>query len=704
MENHHTMKKHLLLILIGTLYLSDLASGQEKTAAERAEDLIFEAEEIMRATKALDQARTMYEFAAQEDPSNIKANYMAGEYYLRTVSKSRAVDFLLKVKELNENYRFDLNFKIGQAYQYGYDFENALIYYDLYKQRLTNEKGYRGQDKIPLAEVERKIFECRNGAEFKSNPTHYSIVSVGTRVNSESWDYGPVVNSDETLLIFTSRRQDGNVNENVDDDNFHFEDIFYSQKGPDGKWGSTKDMGENINTLYHESTLGLSPDGKKLFIYKDEGNGDIFESDFTSDGQWTVPKKLNSAINSESFAEKSASIDKNEALLFFSSNRPGGFGGLDIYVATKDTKGQWSKTINLGPMINTEFDDDAPFISYDGKTLYFSTKGRKGMGGYDIFSSEYDSVNATWLEPVNLGFPVNTPDDDIFFVATKDGKRGYYASVRDDGMGYTDIYMVTIPDLGKEDAELLAKKNADIKNKENTINTDVKGVDTKAIDTAAVVAENKETTLTPVTLMVRVEDARSGQLIDANMGLISAEDRITVVGTRLSKGIYEFKLNFKESKEFMLSAELDGYMFQNFKVPIPAAASQPREVKRRLEMKKLEKDASYILRNIYYEFDKAAFTTESYNELNKLEKLLFENPNLKIEIEGHTDNIGTSEYNKDLSEKRAKAVVQFLRNKGIDIRRLSAVGYGETRPIATNDDEKDGRELNRRVEFKILEK
>src|SRR5690606_24474694 len=215
-----------------------------------------------------------------------------------------------------------------------------------------------------------------------------------------------------------------------------------------------------INNAYHNSNLAISADVSTLFLFNDEGNGDIYFSDLI-DGKWSVPQPLPGIINS-SFQEKSITISSDEKTLYFSSDRPGGYGGLDIYKATLDSKGDWSNVKNLGPIINTEFDDDGPFIDYDGVTFYFSSKGHKGMGGHDIFKSVFNPQSNEWSEPQNLGYPINTPDDDIYFVASpKDDKRAYYSSVREDGMGYTDIYMITVPE-GLKSEPIASNKPVDV--------------------------------------------------------------------------------------------------------------------------------------------------------------------------------------------------------------------------------------------------
>jgi outer membrane protein OmpA-like peptidoglycan-associated protein/tetratricopeptide (TPR) repeat protein len=429
------------------LFFFNTVYGQDNKKA--AQSLVDMADEILRYTKAIDQAREYYANAAQLDPENIRANFLAGKYHLETVNKDHATEYFLNVYKIDPNYRFDIYYLIGRGYHFGLDFEKALEYYDKYKKKLVNNKSYRGPDRISQTEVERRIIECYNGIEIVSRPTEYSIENVGSRINSEWPDYAPVINEDETVMIFTSRRQEDNTNENVYKDNLYYEDIYISKK-KDGKWGSAKNIGKYINTPYHDSNLALSADGKTLYIYKDDGLGDIYFSDEQPDGTWSKPEPFSSKVNSQNYSEKSFTITKDRKVLFFSSNRPGGYGGYDIYMCVKDSKGEWGRTYNLGPIINTPYDEDGAFLDYDGKTLYFSSKGHKGYGGFDIFKSVYDSLTQQWTIPENLGYPINTPDDEVHFVSTKDGKRGYFASVREEGHGFTDIYMVNFHGAPKE--------------------------------------------------------------------------------------------------------------------------------------------------------------------------------------------------------------------------------------------------------------
>ena len=680
------IKNYLLIAIILILIFNNEGLAQEENNKELANTYLELAEQIYQEQgAAIEIARDYFVQAADLDPDNIKANFMAGKLYLETVNKERSSRYLERVYQMDPNYKYNITYLIGRGYQLGMEFDKALKYYKMYEKKTLEDKNYRGDDKVLLSEVQRRIFESENGREFMANPANYSIVNIGTEINSEWRDYAPVLNEDETLLIFTSRRKDGNLNENVDNDNIPFEDIFYSEK-VDGKWTKAENIGNIINTQSHESNLALSADGNQLYIYSPENEGDIYVSE-REGGVWTSPAPLSEAINS-SYMENSITISPDKNLLFFASNRPGGYGGIDIYVSEKDKKGNWGKSKNLGPMINTEFDEEGPFIDYDGKTLYFSSMGRKGIGGHDIFKAEFDSLAEEWTEPENLGFPINTPDNDVYFVSTKDGKRGYYASVRTDGMGYQDIYMVTIPDLG-EDMNLLASANEDI-------------IQTEKPDEKQLEIEVKKD-LRPVTLTVNLEDNATGEPLEAIVKLRRASDNIVVAVKKLTSGVYEMEVQDENETEYMLSAQKEGYMFKNFKITLPAAQNEPISLTRNIEMDKLQKGLQSVLRNIYFDFDKASFKINSYDELNKLEQLMAVNDKIKVEISGHTDNIGKKDYNQWLSQKRANAVVAYLVNKGLDERRFVAKGYGETMPLASNDNEKDGRMLNRRVEFKILE-
>lgn len=742
-----------VLIFLAFIACSTPAFSQQPQDPEVARQFYEQVALTLAETKANEIALDLLINAANTDTTFIKANYEAGQMHLITINKAFAKKYFLRVYRQDPNFRFDIEFWIGRACQYGQEFEEAIKYYNLYKQKLAGKPNYQGKDRVDPSLVDRHIYECQNGKEFVANPGNFAIVNVGREINSEFEDYGAVLNEAEDEIVFTSRRRDENLNQNVFDDNKPWEDIFISNKSG-GKWTFAKNIGAPVGTPYHESTLALSADGNTLFIFRDEGNGDIYYSDL-KDGKWTEPMPLPGIINS-SYEEKSITISADEKTLYFSSNRPGGFGGLDIYKATKDSKGEWSNVKNLGAKINTELDDDGPFIDYDGVTLYFSSEGRKGMGGYDVFKSSYNPDKNEWSEPTNLGYPINTPDDDVFFVSSKDGKRAYYSSVREDGMGYTDIYVITIPEglknttaetpkkqpekppvdttavavnvpkeepkkeepkvepkkeepkvepvkeQPKEEPKVEPKKEEPkVEPKKEEPKVEPKKEEPKVQPKKEEPKPEPKKTI-PLKYVVTVVDAEGKGALNAKVKMVGAKDNVVVGLVDKGNGVYEFNVTSGKAKDYRLSVEREGYLFQNFTIKLEGAGTAEKTVNRTIELRKLSVNATSILRNLYFDFDKATFKTESYTELNKLEAMMQQNQNLVVEIGGHTDAVGTKEYNLFLSRKRAEAVKDYLTKKGVDTRRIKVVGYGKTRPLASNDDEDEGRELNRRVELKVL--
>ena len=675
-----------VLIFLTLLSLSGSVFGQQDPK-QTARDYMQVAEEMITGSQALDDARGLMVLAADLDTTFLKANYDAGYLHLLTIGKELGVKYFLRVYRQNPNYRFDLEFWIGKSYQYGLEFDHALLFYNRYKKKLEGKPNYQGNDKIPMETVDKSIVECMNGKEFVSNPGNFSIVNIGREINSEFEDYGPVLNEQENEIIFTTRRRDGNLNQNVADDNKPFEDIFFAKKN-NGVWSYATNIGDRVNTPFHDSNLALSADGKTLYILKDEGGGNIYFCNQQANGTWGAPAPLPGIINS-SFEEKSISISKDGKTMYFSSNRPGGLGGTDLYKATKDTKGDWANVKNLGPKINTAFDEEGPFIDYDMVTLYFSSKGHKNMGSYDILKAVYDPKKNTWSDPENLGYPINTPDDDIFYMTSSDGKRAYYSSVREDGLGYTDIFLITTPE-GMKDVPPVAQNDPEIPPVVNNPPVVKNPVD-----------QPKE--VKPLRYRVTILDGQSKAPLAVKVRLQGLNDNVIVGSSPVEAGVYEFRITHPGPKDYRLSIEKDGYVFVNQNINIRGAAENDQTLARTFELRKLNVGTSSILRNIYFDYGLASFQTESYSDLNKLESMLRQNPRITVEISGHTDNYGHWQFNRTLSQKRAEAVKDFLTKKGIDSRRVKAVGYGESKPLATNDDEQEGRALNRRVEFKVLQ-
>ena len=262
--------------------------------AVTAADYVEIGDEIYFNQRAFEEAKSYYVQAAELDPNNVKANYMAGKVYLETTNKDQATDYFLNVYKLDPDYRFDLLFLIAQGYQLSLDFENALEpTISCTKPNYNRTTNTLVLDRIPVQTVDRRIYECNNGILFTTYPEGYSIINVGGKVNSEWHDFAPVVNEDETMMIFTTRRKDGNMNQDVHTDNFPFEDIFISTKQDSG-WNAASNIGDVINTPFHDSNIALSADGRQLYLYKDieDGTSDIYVSELKTDSVWSTPRSL----------------------------------------------------------------------------------------------------------------------------------------------------------------------------------------------------------------------------------------------------------------------------------------------------------------------------------------------------------------------------------------------------------------------------
>ncbi len=449
-----------IIALFSIIFFKGFGQDERKNTAKQIIEIANDAYFNLRIILV---ANEQYKLAAEMAPENIEANYMAGRTSLQTYKKSDAIKYLLRVYEIDSTYKRDILYMIGQGFQYGLEFENAITYYQKYLDRLNHKEAL-----AQIEKAQRRIKECRSALEFVRSPRNYIIKNAGPEINSEWDDFAPVVTRDNSFMAFTTRRQIGNSNADVFDDMLYYEDVFYTKK-LNNKWISSRNIGTPVNTKLHSSNLAISADGKQLYLFRDQNGGDIFLSNMRMDGTWSNPEALSKNINSPYF-ENSISISPDGNTLYFSSDRPTQTNrtDLDIYYSTKNEQGHWGPAKNIGPPINTTFDEDGPFIDYDSKKLYFSSKGHQGMGGYDIYMSNYDEKSSTWSLPVNLGYPMNSPDDDVHFVTTDNGKSGYYASAKKEGMGFTDIYQIQFTEqepheeqeLETSRTELLASKSA----------------------------------------------------------------------------------------------------------------------------------------------------------------------------------------------------------------------------------------------------
>jgi len=658
-------------------YAQDLPADQQ---------LVLVADEMYNFGDVKD-ALEVYVQALEMNPKNERANFMAGKAYLTTTQKDLALKYLLKAYELNPNVADNILLLIGTAYHLNYEFDNAISYYNQYRTKIiTNAEGakpFSEQDNSSEErKIERKIYECENGKVYIKTPLDIELLNLGEGVNSEFKDYGPILNTDRSKIYFTSRRK-GSTGGNKDNDNEFFEDIYRSDKTGNA-WATAVNLGYPVNSELHESCIGISSDEQELFLYidNDKYKGDIFYCKKDNKGNWGMPKSLSKLINTPDFIENSMSLTPDGKTLFFSSNKAGGFGGQDIYVSKKDAKGEWGIPVNLGSYLNTEYDDESPFLGMDGKTLYFSSKGHRGMGGFDIYKSNYDSSTQIWSKPENLLYPINSTEDDTYFILSADGIYGYFSSNKNIGLGDADIYRFKMPDKNFKDP--------------------VFKVDSTTF--TLVEKDSLKKNANEYTFNIQVTDKETGQILEAEVQVIDTEDDKLLDQSVSKKGLYDKTLTFTQKTRLVISIKKEGYLFQDISVKIDPESKQNRTITRTITMEKPVVGSKYVLRNLYYDFDKADLRKESHTELNNLLRLLQDSPNMKIEIGSHTDDMGSKEYNYNLSQRRAQSVVNWLIAKGISSSRLIPKGYGEDEPLVSNDDEKEGRELNRRTEIKILSK
>jgi len=654
-----------------------------KTAIKeiKAGDDFFQ-DEIPRYSLAIEHYLNAYDF----NPNNALLNYKIGKCYLKTIQKTKCISYLEQAYTLDPKAHPDIQYLLARGYHLNLDLEKAIITYKDYRGLLSpNELTQKGDH------IDKKIAECKVAIEMVKEPVRIFTDNLGPKVNSKYPEYGPYINAEETIIMFTSAR-DNTTGSKTDPGDLKFYEDIYISKNENGVWRDAQNPGKPLNTDSHDAIVGVSPDGKHALIYKGEDNGgDIFECRIKEDGSWQSPKRLPKEINTK-YHESSASFSPDMKKLYFVSDKPGGFGGKDIYVAQLGIKGSKEKldyddAFNLGAVINTPYDENGVYMDVEGKVLYFSSKGHTTMGGYDIFKSEYE--DGKWSIPENLGYPINSADDDLFFSFSRDGRHAYYSSFDPNGYGDRDLFMITLlgpekPVLFDEDYDYLAyltipiQENAmhdKVEIKENLI-TIVRG---KIMDAV---------TLSPLGgVIVEIYDNELGRM---------------VASFESNSRTGEYMVSLNSGKNYGFAVKAKEYMFHSENLVIPPATTI-QEIYLDFLLNNVKVGSKIILKNIFFDFDKATLRKESAAELDRLVKMLRDVPTLTIEISGHTDNVGSDEYNTKLSKDRAKAVVDYLIVQGIEESRLTYAGYGESQPIAGNDTV-GGRQENRRTEFKVLSK
>ncbi len=588
-------------------------------------------------------------------------NYKIADCYLHTLYKYKALPYAKKAFELDPHAVYDMDYMIGMAHHQVEDFDNAILHYSNFKM------NYNGNNNDSLLYVAKRIKECNHGKEYIKD-TIYDLMDMGPIVNSQYADYVPLIRADQSYMIFTSRRPHKEIDHDkkgrhhggrlADFDLEYYEDIFRTDHINDSTWSEPYRFDYSTDKFgKHDACVSMSFDGLTIFTYRPDNEGDLFSSKIEN-GKWTETEPMK-GINSK-YREDHIAMSYDNKTAYFVSDRPGGFGRKDIWKTTRIGENEWDVPVNLGPTINTEYDEEGVFIHPDGKSLYFSSRGHSTMGGYDIFEATYE--DGKWSPPSNMGYPINSPDDDVFFVLTADGKNAYLSSVKEGGFGMQDIYSITPFEKKKhKEFDVVVFKGIVI-DKETKVKLNAK------VD----IIDNS----TGIKIFSNTVDAERGFLVTLPTG--------------------------KEGKNYGIAVEAQGYLFysENFDL-----VKKPgfKEYEKIVEMEKVKAGAVLTLRNVFFDFDKWDLKPESVRELDHAIEVLNTYGDMKIQIEGHTDYKGSDSYNQILSEKRCNSVKEYLLKKGFDPKRIvKVIGYGESKPIDTNETD-EGRAHNRRVEFRLVE-
>lgn len=584
-----------------------------------------------------------FDEAIKRDPRYVEAYLSMAGVYGEMKDHAQSTATYEKAFALDSNYTSDLRlpYSINLAAMGQFDKALSVINSLLARPNL-------GENTRKAAEYRRKTYQFAVDYA-RNNPAKdyvFNPLNMGDNVNSSEAEYFPSMPIDGSGLVFTRRLNDFN------------EDFFLSENS-NGAWTPARRLTGSINTPQNEGAQMISQDGQWLVFTgctRPDGYGscDIYISYKTVNG-WSEAINLGNKVNSEQW-DSQPCLSPDKRSLYFSSHRPGGLGGSDIYVSHLQANGRWSEPENLGPQVNTVGNEFSPFIHADNQTLYFTSTGWPGYGKEDLFVARKGG-DGKWGTPQNLGYPVNTVNEEGSLFIAADGKTAFYASDRAQGKGMLDIYSFELrPDI--RPARTLW----------------VKG---------------------------KVYDKKTSAGLPSSVELIDLASKQTVSKVQTDES-GNYLITLPVGKDYAFNVARRGYLFYSDNYSL-ANKAPDSTYQKDIPLQPIEVNASVVLRNIFFDFNKFDLQPQSQAELDKVVQLLQENPNVKIQLEGHTDNIGNAADNLKLSENRAKAVVTYLISKGIDSKRLVAKGYGATQPIADNATE-EGRAQNRRTELKIVGK
>ncbi|MBS1557705.1 MAG: OmpA family protein [Bacteroidetes bacterium] len=618
------------------LFLPLLSLGQALSTKNKKAISLYVEADNYRVRGQYDQAIRLLKQAIEKDKKFEEAYYRLGLTYKGAEDLKNTCDAFEKALALTP-------YPVKQK-KYFYGLAENNLRSGKYEEAKTNTEKYLSIEKNDKPKIDQAILwkmQSEYAILHRNENKGYLIKPMSDTVNAYPMQYFPAITADEQALVFTVRYG------RAHDDN---EDIFISRK-ENGQWQAPVSISENINSDYREGACSLSADGRHLIFTICGPRGcDLFES--KKEGEiWSKPKNLGPSINSSGWeAQPSLSADGNE--LYFVSDRKGGVGGYDIWYSQKDSAGKWMKAKNMGQPVNTPFDEIAPYIHVNNQNLYYASNGLPGFGGYDIFVSEKKANQ--WQTPENLGAPLNDFQDQYSFVVTSNGATAFYS--REEGRNKSKIYQTYIPE------PLRVHKRGNV----------VKGV---------------------------VFDADTRKFLKTKVELFDLQQNQKISSFTSDSVTGQYIIVIPGKSEYALHVAEQGYLFSSLHFNY-REKDQDRPLQMDIAMQAIKKNAITVLNNIFFEYNQYQINPISYTELDEAWRLLKENPSVKVEISGHTDNVGNENYNQILSQKRAQSVADYLVLKGIAPERLRQVGWGSKKPIKPNDTE-ENRQANRRIEFKI---
>jgi len=631
--------KHVALYFI-ILFIALPARAQQRSGNRKAQQAFERAANQLRAGQ-YGAAAVSLESAVALDTSFAAAHQQLGDIYRRQKDYSKAIGHYERVARLAPELTALTWFGLGESLLLSGRYEKAL---DALKRYIAATDA----DTETLRLADKYMADCTFSLAALKQPVAFAPFNPGEAINSLHDEYFPRLTADERTIIFT-RKADNREN------------FYESKQDSMGTWLPASPLIGNINsTLYNEGAHCISPDGKYLFFTgcnRPEGLGscDIYVSR-REGGRWSQPYNLGAPINTRGW-EAQPTLSADGRTLYFVSNRPGGQGGYDIWNATLQENGQWGMPQNLGAAVNTPYDESAPYIHADNQTLYFTSNGWPGFGDKDMFKTSLDSAG-NWQQPVNLGYPINDHHEQSAFSVSMNGKRASFAARRNDAAGGLDIYFFELPEPIRPHP----------------------------------VAYLKGT----------IVDADSGQPIPAQVRLTDVVSDQLLYNEQADYDDGTFLAPLPFGKTYALHVRQPGYLFLSENYPLNDSIAINDGYEIRIAMSRIKVGKTETLNNIFFDHDRYELLPQSKSDLDNLVDFLVLNPDVHIEIGGHTDNTGTESYNQQLSENRARAVYNYLLHAGIQRTRLSFHGYGASQPIATNDTDA-GRQLNRRTDFKIVE-